>query len=888
MVLTLISFLFFTGLVAVLTWLLTRKDDHETSGGYFLAGRSLSFPLIAGSLLLTNLSTEQMVGLNGAAFNDGLCVMVWEVVCVVALVFMAWFFLPRFLKSGVATVPQFLQIRFDDQTQIITNLIFLLAYVGILLPIILYTGARGMIGIMDVESMLGDFPERLGMDRETCALWLIVWMVGIIGSIYALFGGLRTVAVSDTLNGIGLLVGGFLITGLALSMLGGDGGILAGVSTLAEEQRDRFNSVGVESSSVPFGTIFSGIFLLNLFYWTTNQQIIQRTFGASSLAEGQKGVLLTGALKLLGPLYLVIPGMIAFSLFAGEDVKADTAYGMLVNKVLPGPLAGFFAAAMIGAILSSFNSALNSSCTLFSLGLYKAVLRPDASEQQVVRSGKVFGWIIAVLAMALAPLLANTSSIFGYLQKMNGMYFIPIFAVVLVGMLSKRVPAVAAKIALVSGFAIIAIGYFVPPFDTVVASMHEFQFLGVVFAWLIILMLVIGELKPRKTEFVQEDVGAVDMTPWRFARPAGLALIVIVFAIYTTFADVSVLSPPPGEAFSDIRVYTLQNTNGMTVKVSSYGATITSIEAPDRDGEMADIALGYNSAEEYMNAVDKPYFGAVVGRYGNRIAGGQFKIDGETYTLAKNNGQHHLHGGVTGFDKVVWNASLLNDQTIELTYTAKDMEEGYPGNLEVKVTYQLTDNNELVVNYYAKTDKATHVNLTQHTYFNLKGEGKGDILDHELMLNAGQYTPVDEGLIPTGELADVAGTPFDFRKAKPIGRDIAGDHQQLKFGGGYDHNWVLDTAGASDELTLAARVHEPESGRVLEVHTTEPGIQFYCGNFLDGRLKGKSGAAYVHRGGFCLETQHFPDSPNQPEFPSTLLKPGEEYKSKTVFKFLAK
>lgn len=542
MTLTLLSFLFFTGLVAVVTWYLTRKDDHASTGGYFLAGRSLTFPLIAGSLLLTNLSTEQLVGLNGDAFKDGLCVMVWEVVCVVALVFMAWFFLPRFLKSGVATVPEYLEIRFDHQTQVITNIIFLVAYVGILLPVILYTGARGMIGIMDVESMLGNLPAQLGMKRETCALWLIVWMVGIIGSIYALFGGLRTVAVSDTLNGVGLLVGGFLITGFALAHLGGEGGIAAGARTLANEQSARFNSVGGPESSVPFGTIFSGIFLLNLFYWTTNQQIIQRTFGASSLAEGQKGVLLTGALKLLGPFYLVIPGMIAFTLLAGEKgVTTDTAYGLLVRKVLPGPLAGFFAAAMIGAILSSFNSALNSSCTLFSLGLYKNVLKPDATEAQVVRSGKIFGWIIAATAMCIAPLLAGSGSIFGYLQKMNGMYFIPIFAVVLVGMLSKRVPALAAKIALIAGFGAIAIGYFVPPFDKVVESMHNYQFLGVVFSWLLVLMLVIGELRPRETEFVQQDVGAVDMTPWRHAKPVGLALILIVLAIYVTFADFSVL-----------------------------------------------------------------------------------------------------------------------------------------------------------------------------------------------------------------------------------------------------------------------------------------------------------------------------------------------------------
>ncbi len=528
------SFLFFTGLVAVLTYWFTRKDDHATSKGYFLAGRSLTWPLIAGSLLLTNLSTEQMVGLNGAAFTHGLAVMVWEVVAVVALVCMALFFLPRFLRSGVSTVPQYLEIRFDHQVQVITNLIFLVAYAGILLPIILYTGATGLIGILDVQGMLG-------LDSHEQTLWIIVWVVGIVGSLYALFGGLRTVAVSDTINGAGLLVGGLMIAWFGLNALG-DGSMLAGIYAMSEGNPDRFNSIGGPDSGVPFTTIFSGILLLHMFYWTTNQQIIQRTFGAKSLAEGQKGVLACGLLKLIGPLFLVIPGMIAYALFAGQDIKADHSYGMLVNQVLPTPLAGFFAAVMMGAILSSYNSALNSTCTLFSLGLYQRVINPHADNAQVVRSGKVFGWIIALCSMGLAPLLLGQESIFAYLQKMNGLYFIPILAVVVVGMLSRRVPPLAAKIALVTGFLLIAIGYFIPPAAVIVDAMHEFHFLGLVFAYLVILMLVIGELRPMQDEWVQTDVRAVDMTPWVHARKAGLILLLLVVSIYVTFADLSVLS----------------------------------------------------------------------------------------------------------------------------------------------------------------------------------------------------------------------------------------------------------------------------------------------------------------------------------------------------------
>jgi SSS family solute:Na+ symporter len=529
-----VTFVFFTGLVAFLTYLLTRKDDHASSKGYFLGGRSLGGIVIAGSLLLTNLSTEQMVGLNGAAFQDGLAVMVWEVVAVVALVAMALFFLPRFLKSGITTVPQFLEQRFDHGTQVITTMIFLVAYAVILLPIILYTGARGLSEMLDMQGITG-------MASETAVLWLTVWLVGTIGSIYAIFGGLRTVAVSDTLNGIGLLAGGLLITWFGLQAVSGGEGLIKGLELLKTANPEKLNSIGGDHQSVPFSTIFTGILLLNLFYWCTNQQIIQRTFGASSLKEGQKGVLLTGALKLLGPMYLVLPGIMAFYLFSEQGISADKSYGQLVRHVLPGPLTGFFAAAMVGAILSSFNSALNSSCTLFSLGVYKNIINKTASEHQVVRSGKTFGWILAIVSMIIAPLLANTTSIYFYLQKMNGLYAIPIFSVVIVGMLARRVPPLAAKIALVVGFVVIALGYFVPPLAVYVDRMHQFHFIGAVFALLVVMMLVIGMVKPLPVAWEQRYSGDVEMTPWKYAKPVSVVLLLLVFTIYAAFADFSVL-----------------------------------------------------------------------------------------------------------------------------------------------------------------------------------------------------------------------------------------------------------------------------------------------------------------------------------------------------------
>ncbi|BDS08415.1 solute:sodium symporter family transporter [Oceaniferula spumae] len=544
--LTILSFLFFTALVGFLTWRITRKDDHESSEGYFLGGRKLAFPFIAGSLLLTNLSTEQLVGLNGAAFEHGLHVMVWEVVAVVALVCMALYFLPKFLRSGIATVPQYLGIRYDGQTRLIVDAVFLLAYALILLPIVLYSGAKGLASMLDISALTG-------IESELGVIWFVVILIGVIGSVYALFGGLRTVAVSDTLNGAGLLVGGILITWFGLQAVGDGAGVIKGVEILKTTEPERFNSIGGPNANVPFSTIFTGVMLLNLFYWCTNQQIIQRTFGASSLSEGQKGVLITGGLKLLGPLYLVIPGMIAYHLYASGGLKGDDAYGHLVKSVLPPHLTGFFAAVMVGAILSSFNSALNSTSTIFSLGFYKGLLNKEASDKQVVASGRWFGGAIAVISMLIAPQLLGQESLFGYLQKMNAIYFIPLFAVIVVGMLSKRVPALAAKVGMAVGFLLFFIGYFVNIGDkqaedgstipTYISGdwFNGFHFIGIVFAIIVAVMLLIGLIKPRGSDFVQQDVNAVDMTPWKYSKFVGGILVMLVVVIYACFADFSVL-----------------------------------------------------------------------------------------------------------------------------------------------------------------------------------------------------------------------------------------------------------------------------------------------------------------------------------------------------------
>jgi aldose 1-epimerase len=334
----------------------------------------------------------------------------------------------------------------------------------------------------------------------------------------------------------------------------------------------------------------------------------------------------------------------------------------------------------------------------------------------------------------------------------------------------------------------------------------------------------------------------------------------------------------------DADIYTLTNSGGAEVKITNYGGIVTSLKLPDRNGKLDDVVLGFDNLNAYLKG--HPYFGAIIGRYGNRIAKGRFTLHGVEYKLAVNNGENHLHGGIKGFDKVVWNAkprTVANGAALELTYLSKDGEEGYPGNLSVKVVYTLTNANELKIDYSATTDKDTVVNLTHHSYFNLTGQGNGDILDHKLFINAARFTPTDAGSIPTGELRSVRGTPFDFTRATAIGARINQDYEQLNLGKGYDHNFILN--GIMGRLRRSARVYEPTTGRVMEVWTTEPGMQLYTGNFLDGTLTGKDGKVYRQRYGFCLETQHYPDSPNKPNFPTTVLRKGGRYHTITIYKF---
>ena len=545
-----VTFLGFTILVAVIAYLKTRNTEESSSDGYFLGGRSLTAGVIAGSLLLTNLSTEQIVGLNGAAYQSGLSVMVWETLAAIAMVVTAMFLLPRYLKGGLTTVPGFLAKRFDVTTKTLTSVLFLSGYVVVLLPVILYSGSLAISGMFDVPALLGV--------THTQSIWICVWGIGIIGSIYAVFGGLKAVAVSDSINAIGLLIGGILIPIFGLMMIG-DGSILDGLNILTTENPEKFKSMGGATDPVPFYTIFTGMMLVQLFYWGTNQQIIQRALGAKDLKEGQKGLLLASFIKILGPIIVVLPGLIAFHLFQGNLESADSAYPELVRKVLPSAWVGFFAAVLFGAILSSFNSVLNSSVTLFGIDIYKEHINKDADEKTVVKYGKTFGVILAIAAMFIAPLIANAGSLFDYLQEINGIYSIPIFSIIIVGYLTKRVPAIAAKIGLVSGCALYIISqFFMQPYfvDSALeaakasgitdklalaiveaqAYPHFLDVMAILFALNVVIMLIIGKITPREEAFVQEYTKQVDITPWKYTKQVGIAICVIVIGVYAYFA----------------------------------------------------------------------------------------------------------------------------------------------------------------------------------------------------------------------------------------------------------------------------------------------------------------------------------------------------------------
>ena len=530
---SIITFILATGSVAFFTYRIVQKmkrSDNATEE-YFTGGRALTWPVVAGSLLLTNLSTEQLVGLNGDVFGDKALVgLAWEALAAFAMIATALVFLPRYLASGFTTTPAFLEKRFDKTTRSMVSGLFLFGYVTVLLPVVLYTGSLALERMFNL-----DLP-----------LWMIILLIGGLGSAYAIFGGLKSVAVSDTINGVGLLIGGLAIPFLGLAALG-DGSFFGGLSILLNDKPEYLEvltrkNVDGNIVSVPWPTLFTGMMFIQIFYWSTNQVIVQRAMAARSLAEGQKGVLFASAMKLVGPLMLCLPGIIALHMTDLPIGRQDQVYGALVRYVLPDWSLGLFAAVLMGSILSSFNSGLNSASTLFSLQFYKGYINQNATPDEIVKTGKQFGILLAILSIMIAPLLAQTQSIFQYLQKVNGLYSVPIIGIFLLGITTKHVPAIAAKVGMVVGMAMYAFFSFenlhnVPEFFADGnGDLHWLHGYFISFVFSVIVMLAIGKMKPKTVEEIalsdQREPAPVDMTPWSESKKVSIGIMSATLGIY--------------------------------------------------------------------------------------------------------------------------------------------------------------------------------------------------------------------------------------------------------------------------------------------------------------------------------------------------------------------
>mgnify|MGYP006083677995 FL=1 len=537
---SIMTFIIATGAVAFFTYRIVigmKKSDNVTEE-YFTGGRALAWPMVAGSLLLTNLSTEQLVGLNGSVFGDKALVgLAWEALAALAMIATALVFLPRYLASGFTTTPAFLEKRFDKTTRSMVSGLFLFGYVTVLLPVVLYTGSLALIGMFDLN----------------LSLWFVVATIGILGSAYAIFGGLKSVAVSDTLNGIGLLIGGLAIPILGLYALG-DGSFFKGLNILGTNNPEYLavltnTNIDGDVVSVPWPTLFTGMMFIQVFYWSTNQVIVQRAMAAKSLAEGQKGVLFASAMKLVGPLLLCLPGIIALHMTDLNIDKQDQVYGAVVRHVLPEWSLGLFAAVLMGSILSSFNSALNSASTLFSLQFYKGYINKEASGKQIVAIGKKFGILLAIVSIFIAPMLDQMQSIFEYLQKVNGLYSVPIIGIFLLGITTKHVPAIAAKVGMLVGMLFYAFFSFVNIKDVPTffadgsGELHWLHGYFISFIAAISLMLLIGKIKPKSEKEIaisdQRVPAPVDMTPWTNAKNVSMAIMTTTIGIYILLTIVS-------------------------------------------------------------------------------------------------------------------------------------------------------------------------------------------------------------------------------------------------------------------------------------------------------------------------------------------------------------
>ena len=518
--LTFLTFIAFISFVAIYSWLKLRKEKLDSQDGYFLGGRSLTGIVIAGSILLTNISTEHLIGMNGSSYKNGFIIIGWEVTSALALVAAAIFFVPMYLKMGLTTIPQFLEKRFDNATRTMVAFFLMISFVVTLLPIVLYTGAINLESIFNISEVL-EISKNKG-------IWITVIGIGIIGSIYAIFGGLKAVAISDTINGYGLLIGGLAIPLMALASIG-QGNPLDGLIKVFENSPEKFNVIGAKSSVMPFEVLFTGLIINQIYFWSMNQTIIQRALGAKNLIEAQKGLLFTGVLKILVPVIIILPGVIGFY-FYGETFydKQDMIYPELIKRVLPAGLVGLFAAVVMGAVLSTFNSVLNSAATIFSIDIYKRHLGVNSSDKKLVWVGKLASTILAIFAIIVAPMVANApDGLYQLLQQLNGIFFIPIASIILAGFFLKRVSAMGAKVALISGLAFYIITIFILKVD-----LHFIHIWGIEFLINILIMFVASHFYPIKKEFKIHNLKIVDLREWKYTKHMSMILCIVTILIY--------------------------------------------------------------------------------------------------------------------------------------------------------------------------------------------------------------------------------------------------------------------------------------------------------------------------------------------------------------------
>lgn len=518
--LTLVTFVGFTLMVAFLSWYKLRKESIGTRDGYFLGGRSLTGFVIAGSMIMTNISTEHLIGMNGSAYKNGMIIIGWEVTSAIALVIAALYFLPTYLRMGLTTIPEYLQNRYDALTKTIVALLLMVSFVVTLLPIVLYTGAINLESIFNVS-------EVLNVSRGE-GIWITVVTIGVIGSVYAIVGGLKAVAYSDSINALGLVAGGLLVPIFALWEIG-NGDIVQGISQVYKTIPEKFNVIGAEDSVLPFSTIFTGLMINQIYFWGMNQTIIQRVFGAKNMAEAQKGLLYAGILKILVPLIIVVPGIIAYYYFGDQfQDNQDFIYPELVKKVLPLSLVGFFAAVVLGAILSTFNSVLNSAATIFSLDIYKKLFHPTATDKRLVRVGKLSSLVLAVFSILIAPLVGNApEGLYQLMQQLNGIFFIPIASILLAGLFIPQISATGAKVGLVTGLVFYLVTSFV-----IDINIHFIHIWGIEFVLNLLVMYLVSKKYPRGPIIEFPQNAHLDLTPWKYAKPLSLLLCTITILIY--------------------------------------------------------------------------------------------------------------------------------------------------------------------------------------------------------------------------------------------------------------------------------------------------------------------------------------------------------------------